>query len=112
MPAGELRYLVAVQKPIIEQDSTSGEVVTRWETVGYDWASIEGIKGREYLAAGTEQAESTFRIRLRYRPDLYAGMRLLDDETNQHFFEIKTALPDKRRRKLKCMCKLRPYAQG
>ncbi|XGA78593.1 phage head closure protein [Halomonas sp. CH40] len=112
MRAGELRYLVAIQKQATEQDPMTGEMIVSWITVGYDWASIEGIKGREYIAASAPQAEVTYRVKLRYRPDLYAGMRLIDDQNDQHFFEVTAALPDKRRRKLKCMCILRPASSA
>ncbi|PRY70982.1 phage head closure protein [Halomonas ventosae] len=103
MRAGDLRYLVNVQAFTTTQDPTTGEMVEAWSTVGQEWASIEGVSGREYLAAAAEQAETTFRVVMRHRPDVKTEMRL---EHEGDTYQIKAILPDKRRRRLVLMCEV------
>lgn len=105
MRAGDLRYLVNVQAFTTTQDPATGEMIEQWATVGQEWASIEGVSGREFLAADALQAETTFRVVMRYRADIAPAMRLEHDGDQ---YEIKATLPDKRRRRLVLMCKVMP----
>lgn len=103
MRTGELRYRVEIQALTTVQDPETGGMIEDWAAVGEEWASIEGIHGREFLAASAPQAETTYRVQMRYRADLEASMRLVESGTT---YEIKAILPDKRRRRLVCMCEV------
>ncbi|MCE8002149.1 phage head closure protein [Billgrantia ethanolica] len=103
MRTGELRYRVEIQALTTVQDPETGGMIEDWAAVGEEWASIEGIHGREFLAASATQAETTFRVVMRHRPDLDATMRL---EYEGERYQIKAILPDKRRRRLVLMCEV------
>lgn len=61
MNAGRLRHPLNLQRVEVVQDPATGEVIEDWVTVSREWASIEGVSGREFLAASAEQAETTYR---------------------------------------------------
>jgi len=103
MRAGDLRYLVTIEAFTSSQDPATGEMVQEWTIIGQEWASIEGVSGREFLAASAEQAETTFRVVMRHRPDLVTTMRL---EYEGDRYQIKAILPDKRRRRVVLMCEV------
>ncbi len=55
-----------------------GEPQTSWEAVATDiWAAVEPIQGREFWAQQQVQSEVTVRVRIRYRSDIDAGMRVI-----------------------------------
>jgi len=57
-------------------DSFGAEIID-WADVCTVWASVEPLKGREFFAAQKENAETTVRICIRYRPGISADMRIL-----------------------------------
>jgi len=77
MRAGSLRKRVTVQELVGTRGAAGGENQT-WQDVAETWASIEPLKSDERMAAQMVQAETTTRIRMRYRKDLTitAGMRI------------------------------------
>uniref|UniRef100_UPI003C7A9607 head-tail adaptor protein n=1 Tax=Stutzerimonas stutzeri TaxID=316 RepID=UPI003C7A9607 len=56
MNTGRRRHPVEVQAYTSTQDPVTGEMVQSWTTIGTEWASIEGINGREFLAADAQQS--------------------------------------------------------
>ncbi len=74
--AGALRHRVTIQRKTATVDTHGGPIET-WETVCSISASIEPLQGREFIAAQAVNAEITGKIRIRYRSDITASMRVL-----------------------------------
>lgn len=73
----KLRHRITLQQPI-ETQNTYGEPEIRWQNVSTGvWAEIEPLRGREYFAAKQINAEVEARIKIRYRNDLSAKMKLV-----------------------------------
>ncbi len=62
-----------------------GEEVITWNDVATLWASIEPIRGREYIELRQAQADVTTRIRIRHYAGLTPSMRI---EHSGRTFEI------------------------
>ena len=101
MRSGMLRHRVTLQRFQQGQDAYGGPVET-WEDVAIVWASLEAMSGREFFASQQAQSEVTQRIRIRYRPDVTADMRVIH---NGKVFNIVAPLPDNRGRELVLMCR-------
>ena len=67
MRAGRLRHRVTIQEKSVSQNSFGEEVIT-WTDVKTVWASIEPLRGREYIELRQAQADVTTRIRMRHWP--------------------------------------------
>lgn len=76
---GAMRHRITLQqKGTITRDATGAESFT-WtnlSTAPTVWAEELPITGREFLAAGQEQAQATTKFRIRYRTDLTNAMRV------------------------------------
>lgn len=103
MNIGELRHPLDVEAFTMTQDPNTGEMLEGWATVGMVWGKVNGIQGKEFLASSATQAETTYRITLRYDASLTTKHRLKDGDTT---YEIEALLPDNRRRTLVCMAKV------
>lgn len=75
MRAGWLRHRVVIQERAPEQDSY-GEERPAWVDAATVWASVEPLRGREYLEARQGQAEVSHRVGMRYRDGVGPAMRL------------------------------------
>ncbi|AYF35633.1 hypothetical protein CUU95_18230 [Vreelandella alkaliphila] len=51
----------------------SGETPEGWQAGGKVWAEVEQLRGRTLFAAQEANAETTARIRIRYRADIAAA---------------------------------------
>jgi len=69
MRAGKLRHLVTIQN-FSQTQNQYGEVITEWIDGPRIRASVEPLRGREYFAAAQVNAETTYRVRCRYHPEL------------------------------------------
>ena len=67
----------------------AGQPVETWVDVAQVWAEIRDISGREFVAAGAEQAEVTTRIRIWRRDAVTAAMRVLHGTV---VYDIKSPL--------------------
>jgi SPP1 family predicted phage head-tail adaptor len=81
MRAGKLNQRVLIQVPGNDQDA-AGQPVEGWTNLittgdGKVWASVDDVSGREFMAAGAEQARVTTTITMRYREGVRADMRVL-----------------------------------
>lgn len=76
MRLGPLRHRVTFEKRKTSRDEF-GQPVEGWDVVATLWASVEPISGRELIAAQQTQAETTHRIRCRYRAGLEAAQRIV-----------------------------------
>lgn len=70
---GRLRHTVKVQRYTESRDSHQ-EVTRTWGTLVTRKASIQPLRGEEYMAAQTQKNRLTHRVRMRY----YAGLTTRD----------------------------------
>lgn len=100
MRAGRLRNRLQLQSAV-EARNGYGEVIQTWSTVATVWGSVEPLQGREYQLARQTQAETTVRMRIRYRADVRPSWRVRWQGRN---YEIVDAQADERRTELQLMC--------
>lgn len=104
MRAGRLRKRVTIQQkttPVTQ--NTYGEEAPVWETVATVWASVEPLRGREFLEARREGAEVTTRIVMRYQSGIAPEMRATYDG---HTYDVLSVIdPEERHRELQLMCR-------
>lgn len=74
MRGGALRHQVTITQPT--HANTNGEIATTWGTVTVCWASLEPLKGREWIESGLENSEITSRMRMRYLSGIGPTMRV------------------------------------
>lgn len=102
MQSGWLRHRVTIEEKLPSQNGFGEEIVT-WGEVATVWASVEPLRGREYRAADSEQAEMTTRIRARWRDGVIPTMRA---SWNGHVFDIEQVIrPLERKREMILMCR-------
>lgn len=103
MRAGWLRHRVEILAKEAEQNSFGEEVVT-WVTAGMVWASVEPLRGREYIEAKQGQVEVSHRVVMRWREGVSAEMRLRIHEGRM--LEIESVInPLERGERLELMCR-------
>jgi SPP1 family predicted phage head-tail adaptor len=101
MRAGSLRNRVVIQH-LVPARSSTGAAASAWVELCRVWAEVKGMSGRTYIAASGEQSEVTMEIRMRFRADVQARMRVL---FKGQTFEVVAPLPDARSTSLLLMCK-------
>lgn len=77
--AGQLDRRVTIQQRAAGVD-TYGQPSTTWETLATVWAWVKAPSGAslaERVAADRQASLVTYSVRIRYRADVTAGMRLL-----------------------------------
>lgn len=107
MQAGKLRHRVTLLEKSATQNSVGDEVITwakRWD----DWANVEPIKAREFLAPDGELAQVDTKITLRARWDIRPKMRLVwvDGGDFTHTYDILgVQRPGERNRDMYVICR-------
>ncbi|MCC7006005.1 MAG: phage head closure protein [Ottowia sp.] len=94
LPAANFSQRVRLQKQITTQNSL-GESVGTWINVALVWADIRYLNGKEYLAAQLEISKANISMRIRWRNDVNAAMRVLH---GNHIYNIEVVLPDMQER--------------
>lgn len=110
MLAHRLRHRIHIQQQQQTQNTTTGEITTAWATVVLDDgtplnavpAEVLTGPGRELLAAGAKQAETTARINLRWFPGLLPTMRVLWDGRVYNITSLETDATGRREWRLRC----------
>lgn len=89
MQAGKLRHRVTIQEKSATLNSVGDEVIT-WSERWVDWANVEPIKAREYLAPDGELAQVDTRLTFRARWDIRPKMRAvwIDGGGFTHTYDI------------------------
>lgn len=101
LEAGKLRHRVVVQEKVVDRNEY-GEEELDWSDIDTVWAAVEPLRGREFIEAERAGAEVTTRIRLRYRSDITAAMRVT---WNSHVYDIHSVINlDGLGRELVLMC--------
>jgi len=79
-----------------------GVLNASWVELDTVWAGVEPLSGREYWAQQQVQSEITVRIRIRYRSDVLAGMRVT---YSGRIYTIKNIIdPQEYHQELQLMC--------
>lgn len=100
MKAGTLNRLVLIEAPEGGQDSV-GQPNTGWDEVASVWADVRTQGGLESIRSGAEVSTIRASIRIRYRTDITAAMRVTDGSM---VYEVKAVLPDAGRQYLDLVC--------
>ncbi|MEY9096281.1 phage head closure protein [Paenibacillus sp. RC84] len=103
MNSGALRHRITLQKKETGSDD-EGLPLVNWIDFASVSAAIEPLRGREYFAAAAANAESTIKVRIRYRQGVTADMRVL---YNGRILEVQSPPidPFERHKELHLMCK-------
>ena len=80
MRIGKLDRRVRIEQRSTTQDTAYGSPVASWSEVATVWASVEELlpSRGENVAQGLNIATRPARVRMRYRTDITAAMRLVD----------------------------------
>lgn len=87
--AGQLRHYITIQKPGSGVDSW-GQPVDSWVDQVSVWAHIRHLSGTESIKANSPTSIVQASIRIRWRTDVDAGMRVTHGAT---VYEIEAVLP-------------------
>jgi SPP1 family predicted phage head-tail adaptor len=90
MRAGKLKHRMTIQTPGQIRDP-AGQPSTGWIDFDTVWADVRYLNGRQFLASSAEKNAATVSIRVRWRTDLNAAMRVVYGAT---VFDIVAVLPD------------------
>jgi SPP1 family predicted phage head-tail adaptor len=102
MRAGKLRRRLVIQQAVETQGAT-GEMAVTWSTFATVWGSVEPLRGREFWAAKTLQAQVDTRIRIRYLAGVTPKMQVLD---GARLFWIDAVIdPEMRHFEMQLMCR-------
>ncbi|NIF80141.1 phage head closure protein [Paraburkholderia sp. Cy-641] len=95
MRAGKLNRRVSLQKRGAARDTAGQPLVDGWTEIARLWANIRYLNGREYATSDTKVSGATASIRVRYRADLDATLRIVYRDA---VFNILAVLPDEQDR--------------
>ncbi len=95
MRAGDLNRRITIQRHGTSEDEWGTPLPAGWVDVCRPWASIRNLSGLGVIRADAQTAVVKTSIRIRYRTDVAAGMRVLHGTT---VCDIKAVLPDEARR--------------
>lgn len=101
MRIGGMRYRIELQRNTAVKDN-EGFTKKEWITEHIVWADIVPVSGREFLQSGTETAEVTFKIYIRYLDGIDADMRV---KCGENIYLLTAVLGNKRKGMLTLMAK-------
>jgi len=90
LQSGSLNRLVTVQRKSGDKDGL-GQSTLIWIDFAVVWANIRYLSGKEYLVGQVEVSKAIASIRIRYREDITAAMRVL---YRGAIYNIAAVLPD------------------
>lgn len=94
MEARRRNRLVTIQQQSSTQDG-AGQPVLTWSDLAQVYANIKGLSGLESIKAGAETSVLKVSIRVGYRKDLTAAMRVSIGET---VYQVKVVRPDEEKK--------------
>ena len=111
MRIGPLRDRLTIQTDRSSTVDEMGQPIPDWQTDGVRWGNVEPLSGREYWQAQQVQAETTYRVTLRWTALLTSGkQRFLWDGK---VLEIEAVTnPDGKKRDMQAMCHLKESPSG
>ena len=95
MRAGQLNRRVTIERKTGGVDAIGQPLPEGWETFAQVWANVRHLSGSESIKAGAVTSEVKASIRIRYRSDINAGMRVV---LGAKTYEIRAVMPDDVRR--------------
>lgn len=101
MKIGGMRYRAELQRNTAVKDD-EGFTQNIWQTEHTVWADIVPISGREFLQSGTETAEVTFKIYIRWIENVDANMHV---KCGENIYLLTAVLGNKRKGMLTLMAK-------
>lgn len=101
MKIGGMRYRAELQRNTAIKDA-EGFTQNIWQTEHTVWADIVPVSGREFFQSGTETAEVTFKIYIRYLDGIDADMRV---KCGENIYLLTAVLGNKRKGMLTLMAK-------
>lgn len=101
MKIGGMRYRAELQRNTAVKDD-EGFTQNIWKTEHTVWADIVPVSGREFLQSGTETAEVTFKIYIRWIENVDADMRV---KCGENIYLLTAVLGSKRKGMLTLMAK-------
>ena len=90
MRAGDLRHLVTIQKPGGGVNDWGEPIPGDWQDVAQLWGDLRHLSGMASIKADADTSIVRASLRLRWRDDLDAGMRVLYDG---NAYDIEAVLP-------------------
>ena len=90
MNIGQLNRRIVIQRPGTAQDSI-GQPIATWTDVDPAWAAIKMQTGIGVIRASADVSTIPVSIRVRYRTDLDASMRVVHGST---VYAVKAVMPD------------------
>lgn len=90
MRGGDLRSRVTLQAKVSGKDQY-GQVRVAWTDRDVIWADVRYLSGLGTLKSGAETSTAKASVRVRYRPDLQAGLRL---KHGNNYLMVNAVLPD------------------
>lgn len=101
MKIGGMRYRIELQRNVSKKDD-EGFTQNIWQTEHTVWADIVPVSGREFLQSGTETAEVTFKIYIRWTENVDADMRV---KCGENIYLLTAVLGNKRKGMLTLMAR-------
>lgn len=113
MRAGNLRHRVIIEREVDNGPDDVGERMISYEKVAEVWASVEPLRGREFVETRQEQHQRDTRVRMRRQKGMIITpdcMRLVwvDEMDKRHIYDIQDVINvNNRDREWRIMCKER-----
>jgi SPP1 family predicted phage head-tail adaptor len=90
LQSGSLNRLVTIQRKSGDKDGL-GQSTPAWVDFALVWANVRMLSGKEYMAGQVEVSKAIASIRIRYREDITAEMRVI---YRGAIYNIAAVLPD------------------
>ena len=90
MESRRLNRKVTIQH-LVEGQDEAGQPTQDWAALATCWANIKHLSGVETIKADAQASAVKVSIRIRYRSDVTAAMRVVLGSTT---YEIKAVMPD------------------
>jgi SPP1 family predicted phage head-tail adaptor len=103
MRAGRLNRLITLQQESeTEPTDNLNTPVVEWQDVVRVWASVEPLRGREYLETKNVNPELSVRVRIRYLEGVSRKMRV---KYGERIFNIESVIDvEEQHREMELMC--------
>ena len=94
MQAGQLRDRITIQRKTGGTDAWGAPLPEAWADYASLWSNIRFLSGTESIKAGADVSVVSASIRIRWRQDVTAGMRVV---AGAAVYDIEGVLPGQRR---------------
>lgn len=92
--AGTLNERVTIQRKTAGTDAWGAPLPEAWEDYATIWANVRHLSGTESIKAGADVSVVRASIRIRWRTDITAGMRVM---VGAAMYDVEAVLPGPRR---------------